>query len=153
MIENFALSNPTKVQRVKHVILSLGTNDIKHYRVDNGRGRRATPGDISKFYHPIINIIDSLRLHFGQDVHIYFTSVLPMKVMYTYTASNFLNFNNLLQRICNDKGCCYLDWFGFFLDADGNDYNKKLYVDPFHLNKFGYDVLHNCLNYFLCCSC
>ncbi len=132
MVENFVVGNVDKVPRVKQIILSLGTNDIKHYRVDNGRGRRATPGDVGKFYYPILNLVKSLRRHFGTEVSIYFTSVLPMKVMYTYTARNFLNFNRLLQEICSKSKCGYLNWFKYFLDSDGCDYNKDLYADPIH---------------------
>ena len=147
MLENFAATNTDKVPRVEHVIVSLGTNDIKHYRVDNGRGRLATPGNVSKFWDPIVDLVNSLRKHFGANVRIYFTSVLPMKVMYTYTARNFLSFNRLLQEICRNMQCGYLDWFDFFLDPDGNDYNKHLYADPIHLNRAGYDLLHNVLKY------
>ena len=147
MIENFVAGNADKVPHVKQIILSLGTNDIKHYRVDNGRGRRATPGNVRKFYHPIINLVNSLRRHFGTNVSIYFTSVLPMKVMYTYTARNFLNFNMLLREICGTMGCGYLNWFNYFLDSNGYDYNKELYADPIHLNRAGYELLHKGLKY------
>ena len=70
-----------------------------------------------------------------------------MKAMYTYTANNFLNFNRLLQVLCSKMECCYLDWFNYFLDSEGNDYNKQLYADPFHLNRGGYELLHKGLKY------
>jgi hypothetical protein len=147
MIENFSTTNADKIPRVEQVILNLGTNDLRHYRVDNGRGRRATPGDVSKFYHPIINLIKRLRHHFGAKVRICFISVLPMKNMYTYTATNFLNFNQQLQSICSEMECCYLDWFPYFVDSEGYDFNKKLYSDPVHLNRDGYELLHKGLKY------
>ena len=147
MVQNFAVTNPNKIAMVQQVILSLGTNDIKHFRQDNGRGNMATPGDLSVFYRPLINLIKSVRYHFGNSVRIYFQSVLPMRIMYTYTAQNFEGFNRLLESICKEMGCSYLDWFNMFLNPNGNDYNRDLFVDSVHLNKRGYDLIHKCLKY------
>ena len=34
-----------------------------------------------------------------------------------------------------------------FLNPNGNDYNRDLFVDSVHLNKRGYDLIHKCLKY------
>ena len=60
----------------------MGTNNIKYFRKDNAMDKRATPGNTTIFYKSLINIIKSLRYHFGKGVHIYFQSVLLMKAMY-----------------------------------------------------------------------
>ena len=157
MVQNFALTNHDKVCRVKHVIVSVGTNDIKHYRSDNGPGKKATPGDMRKFHQPLVNLVKSIKYFFGRDVRISFQSVLPMRLMYTYTAENFLNFNLLLKSVCLELNCNFLDWFYMFLDYHRFDHNKELFSDPFHLNRRGYDLLHKCLKYALhykgCFSC
>lgn len=145
MIENFACSNPEKVPRVRQVIVSVGTNDIIHYRTDNGRKSLATPGNMAVFSKPLENVVNRLRYHFGNDVTICFQSVLPMRNLYTYTVKNFLGFNCLLKEICHNMGCRYLDWFNLFLDADGYDINFSLFADNVHLNRDGYNLIHRCL--------
>ena len=147
MMDNFTQSNPEKAARVRQIIFSLGTNDIKFYRKDNGRGNMATPGDLSKFHRPLTNLVKSARYNFGNDVNIYFQSVLPMRVLYSYTTKNFEGFNVLLRQICNEMNCKFLDWFKLFLNDVGNDYNSNLFADSIHLNRKGYDVLHRCLKF------
>ena len=144
MIENFASTNPEKVPRVNQVVVSVGTNDIMHYRKDNGRNCLATPGNMEVFSKPLQNVVRSLRYVFGKDVSICFQCVLPMKNIYTYTVENFLGFNNLLRELCYNMECKYLDWFGLFLDAEGHDINSHLFADNVHLNRNGYDLIHKC---------
>ena len=152
MIDGFVRTNPDKVPYVKQIIISIGTNDIKFFRKDNGLNKRATPGNMNVFYKPLTNIVKSLRYYFGKGVHICFQSVLPMRVMYTYTCENFLGFNDILQSICKEMGCLYLDWFKLFLNEDSTDYNKALYCDCFHLNRAGYNLLHKCLKWAIDCD-
>ena len=147
MLDNFAAANREKVPHVKQLIISLGTNDIKHYRTDNGRNVKATPGDITVFYSPIVHLIHSARYHFGSNVQICLQSVLPMRLLYTYTGINFLNFNRLLKHICREFNCHYLNYFDMFLDDQGYDHNRALFSDTIHLNHRGYDLLHKCLKY------
>ena len=123
----------------------VGTNDIKHYRVDNGRGRRATPGSMGKFKAPLEILIRLIRQTFGHNVEICLQSVLPMKCMYTYTGPNFNNFNSLLMSICRNLNCTFLDWFSLFLNEQGSDFDKAYYSDNVHLNRSGYNILHKCL--------
>ena len=140
-IQNFVATNPNIIPWVKTVVLSVGTNDIKHLRKDMGRGRRAIPGDVGVFYHPLLNLVRTVRYLFGRGVEVILQSAIPMKCMYTYTAVNFLAYNRLLQSVCHDLNCGFMDVFDFFLDSSGNDYNSNLYVDPLHLNRFGIQVL------------
>ena len=77
-------------------------------------------------------------------MQVIFQSVLPMRCQYSYTAANFLGYNKLLQDICHDLNCGYMHVFDYFLDSSGNDYNRNLYADPLHLNRFGIPVLEKC---------
>ena len=149
LLENFATMNKEKAHRVKTIVFSVGTNDIKFLRKDMGRGNRAMPGDMGAFYQPLSNLVKSARYFFGKHVEIIFQSVIPMKCMYTYTADNFVNFNILLQSLCHDCNCGYFDVFDYFLDNNGFDYNSNLYADPFHLNRNGIPVLENCFKAYL----
>ena len=144
MMENFAAMNSDKIARVKSVVISVGTNDIKYFRKDMGRGRRAIPGDIGTLRIPLVNLVKCARYHFGKQVHVIFQSVIPMRLMYTYTAANFIGYNMLLQDICHDLDCGYMDVFGFFLDCSRMDYNRNLFVDALHLNRYGLQVLEKC---------
>ena len=143
-LENFATTNTEKIPRIKTVVISVGTNDIKHFRKDVGRGRRAIPGDLGCLRLPLSNLVKSARYYFGNRVEIIFQSVIPMRCMYTYTAANFLGFNKLLRDVCHDLNCGFMDVFDYFLDSSGADYNRNLYADPLHLNRFGIPVLEKC---------
>jgi hypothetical protein len=115
LLENFATTNTEKIPRIKTVVISVGTNDIKYFRNDVGRGRRAIPGDLGSLRLPLLNLVKSARYYFGNRVEVIFQSVIPMRCMYTYTAANFLGFNKLLQDIiCRDLNCGYLDVFDYF---------------------------------------
>ncbi len=114
-----------------------------------GRGRRAIPGDLRTFRQPLIDVAKCARYHFGKQVEVIFQSIIPMRCMYTYTAANFIGFNMLLRDICYELNCGYMDVFDFFLDCNGVDYNRNLFVDPLHLNSIGLQVLENrYLDYF-----
>lgn len=130
MVEDFATTNIDISHDVGKVIFSLGTNDVKLFKQD-----------VSKFRQPIKYLINITRKCFGNDIIICFQSLLPMKVMYKYTASNFLGFNNILQDMCMRYNCIYFDCFEDFLDGDGRDFNRFLYNDPLHLNRYGLSIL------------
>ena len=74
---------------------------------------------------------------------ILFQSVLPMRCMYTYTATNFQGFNTLIRNVSARNKCHFVDWFPAFLNYHGNDINPLLYRDSVHLNRTGYNVLHS----------
>ena len=132
MMKDFVESQPTTASRVANVILSCGTNDIKHLR-----SRQLGP-----LYKSITDLVALTRKLFGQGVIISFQSVLPMRVMYDYTIENFLNFNRLLQTECSQYNCYYIDWFWHFLDYNGDDINLLFYSDSIHLNRRGISYLN-----------
>ena len=136
MVKDFAYSHPSKIQRVNRVVFSFGTNDIKFL----------SSKQLGPFREHICSLILLSRRLFGPNVKVSFQSVLPMRIMYTYTVENFLNFNRLLQNVCCGNDCEYLDWFGYFLDSQFKDINKSLYVDPFHLNRSGIAILNRLFN-------
>ena len=115
---------------VEKVIFSFGTNDIRFRR------------GVSRFRIPILELINKTRLYFPKAI-IYFQSVLPIKISRTFTAENFVNFNNMLLDICMNERCSYIDMFRIFLSPNGNDYNETLYRrgDPLHLNRKGTGIL------------
>ena len=113
----------------------IGCNHTLKFRI---------PGDLGSLRLPLANLVKSARYYFGNRVEIIFQSVIPMRCMYTYTAANFLGFNALLRAICHDLNCGFMDVFHFFLDSSGNDYNRNLYADPLHLNRFGIQALEKC---------
>ena len=136
MVKDFAYSHPSKIQRVNRVVFSFGTNDIKFL----------SSKQLGPFREHICSLILLSRRLFGPNVKVSFQSVLPMRIMYTYTVENFLNFNRLLQNVCCGNDCEYLDWFGYFLDSQFKDINKSLYVDPFYLNRSGIAILNILFN-------
>ena len=132
MVRDFADSQPSKVHRVNRVVFSCGTNDIKFLKSKQ----------LGPLRENLCNLIHLARQVFGYGVDILFQSVLPMRVMYSYTVENFLNFNRLLQNVCCGYGCRYIDWFHYFLDSNGDDINDIFYADPIHLNRRGIATLN-----------
>ena len=133
IVKEFSDSHPTKVPNVNRVIFSVGTNDIKFLKNKQ----------IGPFRRHICDLVHLSRRLFGKHVQICFQSVLPMRVMYTYTVSNFINFNLLLKSICYNYDCTFLDWFDNFLDFERRDIDRSLYVDSVHLNRNGLYILNN----------
>ena len=132
MMKDFVESQPTTASWVVNVILSCGTNDIKPLR----------SRQLGSLYKSITDLVVLARKLFGQGVIISFQSVLPMRVMYDYTVENFLNFNRLLQTVCSQYNCYYIDWFWHFLDYNGDDINLLFYLDSIHLNRRGISYLN-----------
>ena len=123
--------------------LSVGTNDLKYLR-----SFRGGPGDVRTLVRPIEELISICRKYFGRSVRILFHSVLPMKCIHSFTATNFESFNRLLRDICNRQDCYYIDWFHRFLDSRGTEIDLNLYHDNLHLNRAGTNVLNNLLSDF-----
>ena len=140
MLENFAVANNTDLKSYDTIIFSLGTNDLRFFRHDDG-----TPGDLRILIKPIEQLIKRCRQLFGKSVKLLFHSVLPMCCMYTYTSPNFLGFNRLLKDICRHHNCHFIYWFSVFLNHNGSAFDSSLYRDNLHLNRDGYSVLHRLL--------
>ncbi|MCP4457122.1 MAG: SGNH/GDSL hydrolase family protein, partial [Cytophagales bacterium] len=136
------------------VILSFGTNDIARERhgVFNRRGlskqqlqTRARNG-IRKFRQPVANIVRKVKSLFPR-ASVVIQCVLPMKNMYWYTSTNVITFNDMLKDIAGSYNCYYIDCFERFLSADMRDYNRGLFYDWLHPNKWGLNLLCKSLKY------
>lgn len=136
--KDFFSENPTSVQNVDQIILNVGTNDIKYF---NGRDH-----DVFKRFQPVvINLVKSLKYMFPRAL-IVFQSVLPIRIIYNYTARTVDLFNQLLNSVCDRFGCIFYNCFSDFIgDWEYNsntgvwfrDYNRNLYRDKFHLKDEG----------------
>ena len=139
MAEDFFYENPQSVNSVDKIILQLGTNDIKWF---NGRKY----GVFKRFRPYLVHLVKHLKLMFPH-AQITFVTVLPIRVVYNYTAESVLQFNDLLYEVCENLGCIFFDCFSQFLDEYGNNYNKYLYRDNWHLNDTGLKLLCRALKY------
>ena len=147
MMDNFHGTSPA-ADDVEKVILSFGTNDIKHE--SHGFYRRGyTPqhkllstanSGIMKFREPIVDIVKKAKSYFP-GACIVVQSVLPMRNLYWYTVENVMGFNDILRDVCRAYNCYYLDCFARFLSEDMSDYNRGLYNGWLHLNKWGRNIL------------
>ena len=128
MIDDFYVNHPAAGD-IEKVILSFGTNDIKH----SSKGVRHLRNLVS-------DLIYKVRSYFP-DSTIIIQSCLPIRAMYQYTISNVLNFNKILIELCTTLKCMYLDCFRDFLTPDGRFQNRTLFHDWLHLNKRGLCIL------------
>ncbi len=128
MVEDFAHYD-RDADLVDRVVLCFGTNDIKHAR--NG---------VDHLKNDVFRLIENIRQFFPGPI-ILVLSVLPMKNLYWYTATNFLRFNSILQDVCFKTNSYYVDCFNNFLADDRYDYNHQLFKDDYHLNRKGLGIL------------
>ena len=154
MIDNFHDTNAA-ADDVEKVILSFGTNDIKHERhgVYNWRVLQQHKltgkirGGIKKFRERVVDVVKKVKSYFpGACINV-MQCVLPMQNRYWYTVENVLGFNNILKDVCRAYNCYYLDCFERFLLEDKSDINKGLFYDWLHLNKWGRNILCKWLNH------
>lgn len=131
-MEYFHAQNPA-APHVDKILFSLGTNDIKYSR-----------HGVLHLKQIIINLISRAKELFPGCI-ILMHSCLPMRNLYGYTCPNVLNFNRLINNLCELYNCMYVDCFRYFLSPDGYDYNRYLYYDWLHLNDVGLGVLARCL--------
>lgn len=129
----FYAENTSLVHKVDRIVINIGTNDIKWLN-----GRRASV--FRKFRIPLSNLVKDLKLLFPNAL-IIFTTVLPIRALYNYTAFTVNSFNSLLYQVCNDFGCIFYDCFLDFLAPDQRDYNSSLFRDKWHLNENGLRLL------------
>ncbi len=130
LVENFHACHQQATD-VEKVILSFGTNDIKHDSSKSG---------VNKLRVPIGDLLANIKNLFPGAI-ILVQSVLPMRNLYWYTARNVLGLNKLYRELCNHYNCVYVDCFRDFLSKDRRDHNKGLFSDHFHLNYYGRRVL------------
>ena len=137
MAENFYFNNGDKVD-VDKIVYSFGTNDI----------RFETKNIYNKFYRDIVELIEKTKCLFPKST-IFVQTVLPMRIVNTFTAQNVLDFNRLLVDICIKLVCPIIDCFRDYVSRDGYDYNWMLYRDELHLNPRGIGVLCRWFKYVL----
>lgn len=128
MIDNFYYTNAS-ANDVEKVILSFGTNDIRH----------AVKG-VDHLVSPVFDVINKVKTLFPGAL-IFVQCVLPMRNLYNYTARNFLGFNDILQYVSGKTNCYYVDIFDEFLTPNRYDHEKRLYWDLLHLNNKGLGIL------------
>ncbi len=156
MVQDFHDTNPAS-NDVEKVILSFGTNDIARERhgVYNPQGltkhqlySRAHSG-VKKFRQQAADIVKKVKALYP-GVIVVIQCVLPMQNRYWYTTTNVLAFNDMLRDIARSYNCYYIDCFDRFLSRDKRDFNKGLYYDSLHLNKWGLNLLCKSLKYVTC---
>ena len=136
-VNDFYSENSYHAHKVDKIILSLGTNEVKSFN--------SFKFSISKFESPLIKLVNQIKVLFPW-AQIFFQSLIPIKIMYTYTANSIHLFNELLINICKKHGCIFFDCFSLFLDSTGYNINKNLYYDKYHLNDWqGIKVLSRAL--------
>ncbi len=97
----FYLENPSIVHKVDRIVINIGTNDIKWF---NGRMYSVS----RRCRNPLYNLIRDLKFLFSNAL-IVFTTMLPIRALYNYTAGTVNAFNRLLFEVCNELGCIFFD--------------------------------------------
>ena len=136
---NFYADNPGLAHKVYKIIVNIGTNEVKWLN-----GRKCSVS--RKFRTPLCNFIRDLKCMFPF-ASIVFTTVLPIKAFYVYTAETVHAFNRLIFEVCRDLGCMFFDCFYDFLAPDYHDYNVELFRDKWHLNEIGLRLFCRTLKY------
>ena len=135
-IQNFHKTHAAaEADDIEKIILSVGTNDIKHSRY----GVRF----LRKY---LTDLIDTTKQLFPAAI-IIIQCCLPIKCLYSYIAKNVLDFNNLLKDLCLKNNCVFLDCFSDFLTRDFRSCNELLYHDWLHLNMRGVGLLSTWLKF------
>ena len=117
----------------------MGTNEIKWFNSNKY-------GVFQRFRPYLVELVKNLKRMFPH-AQITFVTVLPIRVVYNYTAKSVHQFNELLLEVCESFGCMFFDCFRQFLNEYGQDYNRNLYRDNWHLNDTGLKLLCRALKY------
>jgi lysophospholipase L1-like esterase len=141
MANDFHQENLRSIHKIEQIVVSVGTNDIKWYNsYDRNLRRDMKP--------KLILLIQELKQLYTS-AQIYFHTVLPMRVVYKYTAASVHQFNNLLYEVCCQFRCFFFDCFARFLDQQGIFYNRTLFRDNWHLSNAGLRVLCRALKFMI----
>ena len=141
MANDFHHENLKSIHKIDKIVVSVGTNDIKWYNCFARNMHR----DMKP---KLIQLVKELKQLFPS-AQIYFHTVLPIRVVYKYTAASVHQFNNLLFEICSQYNCFFFDCFARFLDQQGTFYNRALFRDNWHLNNAGLKVLCRALKFMI----
>ncbi len=139
IVNEFYADNPLLNHKVDKIVINIGTNDVKWL---NGRKYSV----FRKFRAPLSNLIRDLQFLFPH-AQIVFTTVLPIRALYNYTATTINDFNRLIFEVCNSFGCIFYDCFYEFLAPDLKDYDCTLFRDKWHLNDLGLRTLCRALKH------
>ena len=133
MANDFHQENLRSIHKIYQIVVSVGTNDIKWYN--------CFARNLKRDMKPkLVSLIKELKLLFPP-AQIYFHTVLPMRIVYKYTAASVHQFNNLLYEVCSQYNCFFFDCFARFLDQQGIFYCSTLFRDNWHLSNAGLKVL------------
>ena len=129
---DFHHENIKSIHKIDKLIISVGTNDVKWFN--------CFTKDLKRELQPkLVRLVQELKVLYPS-AQILFHTVLPIRIIYKYTAASIHQFNNLLLEICFQYGCIFFDCFARFLDQKGVFYNRTLFRDNFHLNDIGLKV-------------
>ena len=92
----FYAENPCIVHRVDRIVINIGTNEMKWLN-----GKQVSV--FKKFRNPLCNLVRDLKFLYP-NAFIVFTSVLPIRALYNYTAFTVNTFNRSLFEACNELG-------------------------------------------------
>ena len=139
LASDFHYENPKSIHKIDKIIISVGTNDVKWFN--------CYAKDMKRELKPkLVKLVQELKQLYPS-AHISFHTVLPIKIVYKYTAASIHQFNNLLLEVCTQNGCTFFDCFARFLDRQGVFYNSSLFRDNWHLNDIGLKVLCRALKF------
>ena len=141
MAEDFHFENPKSLHKIDKIIVSVGTNDIKWYNSFKRNMRHDIKPKLVLLIEDLKKLYPSAQIHFH--------TVLPMRVVYKYTATSVHQFNNILFELCCQYGCIFFDCFARFLNKDGVFYNRALFRDNWHLNNAGLKVFCRALKFLI----
>ena len=141
MANDFHQENPRSIHKIYQIVVSVGTNDVKWYN--------CFARNLKRDMKPkLVSLIKELKLLFPP-AEIYFHTVLPMRIVYKYTATSVHQFNNLLYEVCSQYNCFFFDCFARFLDQQGIFYCSSLFRDNRHLSNAGLKVLCRALKFMI----
>jgi len=109
------------------LFVMIGSNDID-FGLDT---------DKSLEYYELILAEVSSKL---PDCEIYIESLIPESRKSVEDNLVYIEYNSLLEEICEKYGCTYIDLFDDYLDADGVPDADLFADDGNHLNGAGYEV-------------
>ena len=125
---NYLYENHTIIDQV---FLCVGTNDIRHCKQNGVKHLKA----------PLFRLIKKIQGQFPM-AKIHVQSLLPQKVMNSYTIRNVLNFNAILFNTCVHLRLYYINVFHIFLDSWKYTLNWGIFErDGIHPNKRGMGIL------------
>lgn len=141
LANDFQHDNIRSIHKIDKIIVNVGTNDVKWYNCFARNMKR-------DFKQKLVNLIKELKQLFPF-AQIHFQTILPIRIVYKYTAASIHQFNYLLLEVCTQYQCFFFDCFSRFLDKNGNFPNSTFYRDNWHLNNIGLKVLCRALKYLI----